>query len=125
MAATVGEQTQRRAVAGELCTCGRAAVVVFEGGRFGPTGWCGRSDGGEFQGPCPFCAGRRHDGRCPRYALRGPAEVGVLLVCQGCRHEFEAQPHDHEIGQLVSDGCPRCGDWVFLVELAPSGGAVP
>lgn len=64
---------ERPAVAGELCTCGRPAAVVFEGGRFGPTGWCGRSDGGARGGPCPFCEGGRHDGRCPSYTLRGSA----------------------------------------------------
>ncbi len=122
MAATVDGQTERRAVADELCTCGRPAVVVFEGGRFGPTGWCGRSDGGERQGPCPFCGSGRHDGRCPRYTVRGPGEVAVLLACQGCRHEWEPQPGDlREIEQLVSDGCPDCGDWLFRAEVVLAG----
>ncbi len=48
-------------------------------------------------------------------------QVGVL-VCQGCRHEWEPQPGDlREIEQLVSDGCPHCGDWLFLGQLLPVG----
>jgi hypothetical protein len=43
--------TQRPARPGELCTCGRPALVVFLTQRWGPTGWCGISDGGE-TGPC-------------------------------------------------------------------------
>jgi hypothetical protein len=35
---------QRLAEPGEVCTCGRPAVVVFLGGRYGDTGWCGVSD---------------------------------------------------------------------------------
>jgi hypothetical protein len=63
--------TERPAEEGELCTCGRQAVVVYLGTTFGETGWCGRSDGGDRTGPCPFCGQqRRHLGRCPRYRLR-------------------------------------------------------
>jgi hypothetical protein len=43
--------TQRPAQPGERCTCGR-------------------EDGGEQTGPCPFCGGQRHQGRCPAYRLR-------------------------------------------------------
>jgi hypothetical protein len=63
--------SQRPAQPGERCTCGRQAIVVYLGGAFGPTGWCGRSDGGDRTGPCPFCGGERHQvGRCPSYRLR-------------------------------------------------------
>jgi hypothetical protein len=65
--------TERLAVAGELCTCGRPAIVVYLGSVFGPTGYCGIPDGGEDTGPCPFCGGARHRepyGRCPAYRLR-------------------------------------------------------
>jgi len=48
--------------------------------------------------------------------------VGVL-VCQGCGHEFEPQPGDlHEVEQLVTDGCPQCGDWLFFTELVTAAG---
>ena len=64
---------ERPAVAGELCTCGRQAAVLFVTGRWGEVGWCGRSDGGQ-RGPCVVCgdrAGHRRDGgRCPSYRLR-------------------------------------------------------
>lgn len=66
----------RSARAGEVCTCGRAAVMVFTGGPFGATGWCGRGDGGAKDGPCPFCGGERHTTeRCPQYRLRPAARV--------------------------------------------------
>ena len=65
--------TERPAAPGELCTCGRQAIVVYLGGVFGPTGYCGIPDGGEGNGPCPFCGGPRHRepySRCPAYRLR-------------------------------------------------------
>lgn len=65
------ETTERRAEPGELCTCGRQAIVVYLGSAFGPTGWCGIHDGGDQTGPCPFCGGPRHtESRCPDYRLR-------------------------------------------------------
>ena len=65
--------SERPAAPGELCTCGRQAIVVYLGSVFGPTGYCGIPDGGDRAGPCPFCGGRRHTepyGRCPDYRLR-------------------------------------------------------
>jgi hypothetical protein len=65
--------TERPAAPGELCTCGRQAIVVYLGGVFGPTGYCGVPDGGEGTGPCPFCGGPRHRepySRCLAYRLR-------------------------------------------------------
>jgi hypothetical protein len=65
--------TERPAAPGELCTCGRQAIVVYLGSVFGPTGYCGIPDGGDHTGPCPFCGGPRHTepyGRCPDYRLR-------------------------------------------------------
>jgi hypothetical protein len=64
------EWNERLAESGELCTCGRQAVVVYLGGKFGPTGDCGIRDGGDRTGPCPFCGSGRHEGRCPDYRLR-------------------------------------------------------
>jgi hypothetical protein len=62
---------ERPAEPGELCTCGRPAIVVYEGTVFGATGYCGIGDGGAKRGPCPFCHGPRHPyGRCPDYRLR-------------------------------------------------------
>ena len=65
--------TERPAVPGELCTCGRQAIVIYLGGTFGPTGYCGIPDGGDQTGPCPFCGGPHHlepYGRYPAYRLR-------------------------------------------------------
>jgi hypothetical protein len=68
-----GGSNQRPAEPGELCTCGRQAIIVYLGSVFGPTGYCGIPDGGDRTGPCPFCGGPRHqewEGRCPDYRLR-------------------------------------------------------
>jgi hypothetical protein len=65
------DPTERPAAAGERCTCGRQAVVIYLGSVFGPIGYCGIADGGDQAGPCPFCGGPRHqEGRCPDYRLR-------------------------------------------------------
>jgi hypothetical protein len=121
--AEAGNGRERPAVAGELCVCGRPATVVFEGGQFGPTGWCGRSDGGARGGLCPFCGGQRHGGRCPIYTLRGLAEpTGLLLVCTDCEHAWEPgllDPSDR--AEAMSIGCPRCGGWVWIGQLAEPG----
>lgn len=42
---------------------------MFSTERFGEVGWCGAS-GDDRAGPCPFCGGGRHEGRCPNYRLR-------------------------------------------------------
>jgi hypothetical protein len=65
--------SERPAEPGELCTCGRQAIVIYLGSVFGPTGYCGIADGGDQTGPCPFCGGPRHRepyGRCLDYRLR-------------------------------------------------------
>jgi hypothetical protein len=63
--------TSRLAMPGERCTCGRQAREVFEFDDRAPIGYCGISDGGDQEGPCPFCGEQRHDGAtCPRYQLR-------------------------------------------------------
>lgn len=63
-----GPHGERPAEPGEVCTCGRPAIVIFFGGPFGETGYCGRPDGGQ-RGRCMFCGGQ-HDGRCPQYKVR-------------------------------------------------------
>jgi hypothetical protein len=65
--------SERPAQPGELCTCGRSAIVVYRSDLFGEVGYCGIADGGQRTGPCPFCGGPRHTqdaGRCPLYRLR-------------------------------------------------------
>lgn len=43
----------------------------------GEVGWCGRYDGGDREGPCPFCGGPRHEiGGCPQYRLRPDGTAG-------------------------------------------------
>jgi hypothetical protein len=72
----MSDYSERPAEPGELCTCGRRAIVVYPGGRFGPVGDCGIRDGGDRTGPCPFCGGARHVyDRCPDYRLRLGEEV--------------------------------------------------
>lgn len=80
---------QRPAVAGELCTCGRPAMVIYVSRPDDPVGHCGLENGGRPEnGWCPFCENElRHDSagvdgpipqgeRCPRYRLRldGPVQ---------------------------------------------------
>lgn len=66
----------RAAQPGELCTCGRQAVTVYEFDERPPIGHCGQADGDRI-GPCPFCgatAQHRHPSGdpapCPQYRLR-------------------------------------------------------
>ena len=76
------EDTHKRAaVAGELCTCGRPAVVVFVTDRLGPVGWCGLGDGGA-KGPCLFCGDQAgHEGdRCSQYRLRLDSPPGAVTA---------------------------------------------
>src|SRR5437762_688269 len=63
---------QRQAEPGDLCTCGRGAVLVFLIEGQPPIGWCGLSDGGR-GGRCMFCGdptGHSEGPRCPAYQLR-------------------------------------------------------
>jgi hypothetical protein len=69
---------QRSAEPGELCTCGRQAVIVFHSEEFGDVGYCG-IDGAAFDPvlPCPWCASSEphkaswgDPARCPDYTLR-------------------------------------------------------
>jgi hypothetical protein len=65
------KETQRPAVTGDRCTCGRLAVIVFVTDVWGEVAWCGRSDGGG-RGSCVFCGATtgHSEGRCPGYRLR-------------------------------------------------------
>ncbi|RAS65628.1 hypothetical protein C8D87_104178 [Lentzea atacamensis] len=58
---------ERRAVKGELCTCGRQAVTVFRTELHGEIGWCGVSNVPQVS-PCPWCSGD-HGGKCAHYSI--------------------------------------------------------
>lgn len=69
---------QRPAQPGDLCTCGRQAVVVYTSPEYGDVGHCG-VEGAAFRPvlPCPWCgSGEAHKeswgdpARCPDYTLR-------------------------------------------------------
>lgn len=71
----------RPAQPGELCTCGRPAVIVIPTDHFGDVGYCG-IEGAAYQPvlPCPWCGTSEphlepygDPGRCPDYQLRAPA----------------------------------------------------
>jgi hypothetical protein len=56
-------------------------------------------------------------------------EPRVVLLCQGCRYGWE--PHDaawnEDYLRALSNGCPECGDWLYLGQLTipaprPGGG---
>lgn len=80
----------RPAVEGEVCTCGKPAVVVFESRRIALAfGSCMDVDACERTGPCPFCgvSGRHLSGGiCPQYVLRpawatAPAMAARAELC--------------------------------------------
>lgn len=69
----VADRGERRPLAGDLCTCGRPAILVFTGGQWGDTGWCGLESVPQLR-PCAFCGEDvDHEGRCPRYAVNPSA----------------------------------------------------
>lgn len=70
--------TERPAEPGDLCTCGRQAIVVYSNEQFGDAGHCG-IEGAAFTPvlPCPWCSStvphRQAWGdpeKCPQYRLR-------------------------------------------------------
>lgn len=74
------DSAERLAAAGELCTCGRLAVVVFSNTEFGDVGYCG-IEGSQADPvlPCPWCSSTKphtvpwgDPGKCPDYQLRPP-----------------------------------------------------
>lgn len=76
------ESTQRPAAPGELCTCGRPAVVVYSGGAFPDAGYCGIEGSMRLPVlPCPWCGSTEahteswgDPAKCPDYQLRAPGD---------------------------------------------------
>jgi hypothetical protein len=72
------QTTERPAVAGELCTCGRQAVTVFVSEKWGEVGHCGvEGSAARPVLPCPWCgatvphtASWGDPQKCPEYRLR-------------------------------------------------------
>ncbi|MFC5996742.1 hypothetical protein ACFQE5_21265 [Pseudonocardia hispaniensis] len=53
-----------------------------------------------------------------------PELIRAVIVCQACPYVWEpARTERREFEVLVRDGCPDCGGWVWLGELAECGGA--
>jgi hypothetical protein len=74
--------SERPAVSGELCTCGRQAIVVLVTEDFGEVGWCGLSGVMPPVTPCPFCGSEGFHRtawgdieKCPKYRV-SPNERG-------------------------------------------------
>ncbi len=44
-----------------------------------------------------------------------PATPETVLLCQSCRYAVEATEPDGQ--RALVDGCPACGDWLFLGDL--------
>jgi hypothetical protein len=56
-------------------------------------------------------------------ARRRPAPAvdrRIVLICAGCRYAWEPadEPWSAEHLQAFCTGCPVCGDWLYLGELA-------
>jgi hypothetical protein len=72
---------ERTAEPGELCTCGRQAVVVYSSEKFGDVGYCGvEGSAARPVLPCPWCgSSEAHQkpwgdpGKCPDYTLQPTA----------------------------------------------------
>lgn len=67
--------TERPAVDGEFCTCGRPAVRVYLTEKWGGIGDCDVHPARPVV-PCRFCGGKKkHEPgvKCPRYSLRADA----------------------------------------------------
>lgn len=53
-----------------------------------------------------------------------PERNGAVLVCATCPYVWEPSAIDSdEFAALVQAGCPDCGGWVWLGELAEAGEA--
>jgi hypothetical protein len=99
--------TERRAELGELCTCGRQALIVYLTEAHGAVGYCGLADGGGTPiVPCPWCGAGPHlaeSAKCPAYQVRPPAQVRTA----------PAEPTLNEInhfGQSVRVALAECAD---------------
>lgn len=44
-----------------------------------------------------------------------PTTPDAVLLCQSCRYAIEATAPDGQ--RALIDGCPDCGDWLFLGDL--------
>jgi hypothetical protein len=53
----------------------------------------------------------------PRPATAAP-DRRMVLICESCRYAFEPLwQWTAEHLQALADGCPECGDWLYLGEL--------
>jgi ribosomal protein S27AE len=51
-----------------------------------------------------------------------PQPARVVLACTSCEHVYEPDLDTFDGGET---GCPRCGDWTFIAELAEPGDHQP
>jgi len=119
----------RPAEPGELCPCGRPAMIVTVGGRFGDTGDCGLDDRVvRPDGVCVFCgdtvdhvhyaaaeraAGRpgppepdprvRQSGRCPLYRLRLADPLPALQTVSVRRFALAAWRREQTRRRLIAE----------------------
>jgi len=85
------EWSERRAEPGELCTCGRQAIVVYLGGAFGPTGDCGIRDGGDQTARA--CSAAGHATASSRAAARVTGSASTPTVRPTPEEECPHEPH--------------------------------
>lgn len=78
-------QYKRPARPGDVCTCGRPAVVVFRSPAFGEVGSCLSIDPRKPIRPCPFCGTTgTHAGSavCPAYRVRPEWAIAGYLAAE-------------------------------------------
>jgi Zn-finger nucleic acid-binding protein len=47
----------------------------------------------------------------------------LVLVCESCPYAWEPGTADRaEVDSLIQDGCPDCGGWLGVGEIAEHGG---
>ncbi len=116
--------TQRPALSGELCSCGRPAVVMFLTDDFGPVGWCGMSDGGARSASQDWS---KAESASPRVSIEVLDAIEIAEILEFFADWLRAEP-DHARTLLTSrdlygaEDLASDLDWlVNLIQTAPIG----
>lgn len=96
----------RAALPGELCVCGRPAVLVYHDQVHGPTGHCGRDDDLRQVRICPFCGGQLDHRHYSGYGDKAPGATAASGRCPWYRmHLTDPIPaRAHDDSETSTDG---------------------